>query len=216
MDSRNFTLADLANQIKEENKTFKKLSLDEKKVVIAQDCIARIKLEQFQPQCGTFIRNTYEIKETKGTLKNILNNPNLDIQCEACAKGGLFLAVVGRMNNFEKNKLYGGNSITSDEHTKLLEIFTIVELAYIEFAFEGEQYLGNSHYASDDERITFTTEEKIKAREFYIKYGGLYDGEINDDKSFDTFADENTKDDNSNRMIAICENIIANKGNFIL
>lgn len=216
MDSRNFTLADLANQIKEENKTFKKLSLDEKKVVIAQDCIARIKLEQFKPNCGTFIRNTNEIRDTKGTLKNLLNNPNLDIQCEACAKGGLFLSVVGRINNFKKEDLVGSNSRYNDEHSKLLEIFTVVELAYIEFAFEGQQYIGNSMNDTDEERITFTTEEKIKARQFYIEYGGEYDGEVDDDENFETYTEDNDEDDDSRRMIAICENIIKNKGHFIL
>lgn len=172
-------------KIEAENELFNSMSKAEKRVRIAEDCLERIKLNLYEPNSGCFITGqTQRLLEIKPDLKDSVNS---SIQCSACAKGGLFLTYVGRVNNFKSSQLDGGNNIRTNDHRKLLEIFTARQLALIEFAFEGSQHI---HYDLRHGEIDLDDlEDKIS--KFYEKY--------NDDRK---------------RMIAICENIIKNKGMF--
>jgi hypothetical protein len=173
-------------KIEAENELFNSMSKAEKRVRIAEDCIERIKLKMFEPNEGVFIGyDTTMVLQTKENLKEMVNT---SIQCSACAKGGLFLTYVGRVNKFKSCDIYGSNDSSNREHRKLLEIFTMNQLALIEFAFEGSQHIwGNLN----GEAIKFTDLMEMKIIEFYEKYK-----------------------DSTDRMIAICENIIKNKGIF--
>lgn len=118
-------------------------------------------------------------------MKSLLNNQK--ITCVGCAKGGLFTSFVGRVNNFKRGKIEDDNDIDGSEHVKLLEIFTARQLALIESAFEGSQYL----YSYDGKSINLKEDEYDRAIQYY-----------------DNYSDENQ------RLIAICENIVENKGTF--
>lgn len=198
-------IAKLRKQIEESNELFQAMSNDEKKVQIAKDCIERIKIKQFQPYSGAVISGGSIRKLNKGfkietSLKEVLNNDNV-IPCDVCAKGGLFMSYIGRTNelklcelSFNKSELLDEftdpNSPTTIEHTKLLEIFDIRELSYIECAFEGTQYLEED---LKGKAIAFSSVEYLKAHDFYCLH-------INE----------------NDRLITICNNIIQNKGRFTL
>lgn len=188
--------------IEASNENFATMTTNEKKVVVAQDCIERINLGQISADTGNVINRNTITKMNKSysqatSVKDILNNDEM-IQCDVCAKGGLFLSYVGRTNEVKLCELgsntttrnYNPNSVHDNEHSRLLEIFTARELAYIELAFEGEQYLD---YDENSCRIKFTDDEYELANNFRC--------------SFDTPDDV---------LVAICENIIKNKGQFIL
>src|SRR6478609_1141079 len=131
------SLESLAKKIEKENELFSEMTKEQKKVTIAKDCIARIKLEQLKPRKNSFMDYDFHdeaeyLGEKLGTdsLKTVVNSDKLPT-CQVCAKGGLFLSYIGRANNFEICELSNDNDVDGSEHQKLLEIFTMTELAYI-------------------------------------------------------------------------------------
>jgi hypothetical protein len=189
----------LKERIEVENLVFLNMNKNEKIVRIAEDCIERIQLNQIIASKGNVVMFNHYFKPNND-LKNIVND---GVTCSACAKGGLFLSYVGRVNNFSYGDLQGNNSLYDNEHSKLLEIFSIEQLALIEAAFEGKQCL---HSVSLRGKVR-------KYRAFFRKHGGTYDsyqGKIDFDVA------ESTDENSNKRLIAICENIIENKGTFVL
>jgi hypothetical protein len=216
-------IKELSERIEKENNLFNSLSNNEKKVIIAQDCLIRIEAQQIVARNSHFLTNISQYRKTN-SMKDYLNNCSIDIpECESCAKGGLFLSLVGRTNEFNTQDLMVSNSVADNEHKKLLEIFTPKELAYIEFAFEGKQYL-TEIYEKDEkgniiestiEEIVFTDDEESKAKDFFRIYGGVYEEFLINDKIELEPDQENTDQDNI-RLRAICNNIIVNNGVFTL
>ena len=162
-------------RIEETNEVFNNSTPEQKRVMIAQDVIDRINVKLLTANQGRIIY----LPEYGNVNKENVNS----INCEVCAKGGLFAAYVGRVNNFDET-CYISNSLVNPAHEKLLEIFTIEQLAIIEFAFEGSLHI---HSVDVDDHLY------ISLKDFYYQYE-------NDDE----------------RLIAICENIIKNNGDFVL
>lgn len=161
-------------KIEETNKIFNESTKAQKRVMIAQDCIDRIKCNLLTANTGSFI--VYNGSNVNQTRVNATT-------CEVCAKGGLLASYIGRVNNFNDECL--GNDEDNEAHKKLLEVFTLRQLAIIEYAFEGTQYIYS---------ISIPHDMQKKLEDFY---------------------DENYEDDDQ-RLIKICENIIKNKGTFKL
>ena len=186
----------LAKRIEKSNEKFNSMTKEQKKVQIAKDCIDRIMLEQLSAVEGSLVKfstiDKFQKHDEKTSVKTVLNTVDAP-KCEVCAKGGLFLSYVGRTNEFNVNDFspLNPNHFGGSEHQKLLEIFSHRELAYIEYAFEDGQFL---YYDSVNNcNIEFTVSERNAIREFYNLYPS-----------------------NNDRLIAICQNIIKNKGTFTL
>jgi len=162
-------------RIEKTNELFNNSSKAEKRVMIAQDCIDRIKATLLEPQTQRLIR----LPDFANVNKENVNS----ITCEVCAKGGLFASYVGRVNNFDESCVIS-NDEKNPAHTKLLEIFTLEQLAIIEYAFEGTQYIYS---------ISISDSMCSILESFYRHY-------VTDKE----------------RLIAICENIIKNNGDFVL
>lgn len=191
-------IKELAEYIDLSNEAFALMTKNEKKVQIAKDCLSRIELGQLEPYKGAIVSysSIQKLGKTNNnltSLKDILNN---DIRpCEVCAKGGLFMSYVGRTNDFRlcdftSSDLEKYNSFSDSEHKKLLEIFTAKELAYIEFAFEGNQLLDKF---KNGKPLYFSYLEHQRVKNF-----------------FETFGYPEA------RLVAICNNIIDNNGKFKL
>jgi hypothetical protein len=162
-------------KIERTNELFNNSSNAEKRVMVAQDCIDRIKAELLEPKKDRIIKlpqNAYVNKENVNS-----------ITCEVCAKGGLLASYVGRVNNYNES-CYLGTYEDNVAHKKLLEIFTLKQLAIIEYAFEGKQYIRS---------VDISSILCSKLDVFYIVY-----------------------ETDEERLIAICENIIRNNGDFVL
>lgn len=197
------TLEDLNKLIEKNNLIFDQLSPAEKRVAIAEDCITRIKIKQIEARQGSFIRESdfyggigfHEngdmfkkpnyMEQYQNEVKDIINSS--PITCSACAKGALFISYVGRVNNV--NRVYDSVNIDNAEHKKLLELFSAEQLSLIELAFEGYQYLTHDENHC---RIQLDLDVRESARELAYSIT-----------------------DTNERLIAICENIIENKGEFI-
>lgn len=185
-------LSELRNQIETDNEKFNAMTPAEKRVVIAQDCLIRLDIGQIRPSMSVFVNRVSLLEsievETDSkcySLKQYLNNQMPT--CVACAKGSLFLSYVGRVNDVTFGELSGGNSLQDRNHTKLLEIFSVEQLAAIECAFEGMQYIET---------------DLIGNRIRLENIDGLYDFRDNFNNSRE-------------RMIGICKNIIENNGTFV-
>jgi hypothetical protein len=181
---------------------FEKLSKDKQRVVVAQDVLDRIALKQIIPNGGSFCTindNNGEHYDDDIQVSEILKKPKTT--CYACAKGGLFLAYIGIVNNYSGDVFgYGyfrdSQELDSEEMKKLSKIFTPKQLSLIETTFEHKSY---------DWNTPLTTQEEEKCFDFHKKYG-YKKGE----NEFNTYSDK------TKVLKAICNNIIKNEGTFTL
>lgn len=176
------TLEELVKKIEKSNKAFEAMSPAEKRVAIARDAIERIKLGNVNPNRGYLLRNVIHFIETSKDMKTIVNEES----CTVCAKGGLFVSYVGRVNNFNTCDLDDDSECkTSRPMKKLLELFTREQLDGIEVAFEEQSYSWT---------ITGHREFINNCRSYQLncKISSSYDA-----------------------MLSICKNIIKNKGEFV-
>jgi hypothetical protein len=181
----------LSDRIEAENELFNSMTKAEQRVVIAQDCLLRIASKQIRPTKQKFFWNLDVLKDNHNddSIKTVINSEEAP-SCEVCAKGGLFLSVVGRVNQLKFSDINNSNELCSTSHEKLLEFFTAKQLAYIEYCFEGRQHL---EYDEEKNEINFSMGERNNAYNFYSSF---------------EYSEE--------RLISICENIIKNKGEFVL
>jgi hypothetical protein len=206
------SLKALSLEIAKQNEAFNLMTKKEKIVTIAKDCLNRLDLNQITAK--TSVLFDWDEREHKGeeSIQSVCNTDD-KFNCSACMKGGLLLSYIGRVNQFNFGEISKDNDIRSREHKKLTELFSKEQLALIEFAFEGRLYIN----------IKFTKKTILKAVKFYSENGGVY-ADYDKDEFDDMVKDCNAVDfvpsfcnsnDEDKRMIAICENIIENKGVFI-
>lgn len=188
-------IKELSEKIERENEAFNNLTDAEKRVKVAEDCLLRIQSGQLIPETSHIMKALGGIYEGD-PIKDRVNNPDAGVECEVCAKGGLFMSYIGRVNKTSYENR-GTGYLGDWFHLILAEIFTERQIAYIEYAFEGKQYL---HFNSDGNRIYFTPKEQDKAEEFNNSFGNP------DTEKFQA----------GECLISICENIITNNGDFIL
>lgn len=162
--------------VEKTNAKFDAATPAQKRVMIARDVINRIESKYIIADSGSFGRNI----EGYGQAKEFINTKT----CSVCAKGALFCSIVGRVNKFKLEE-FDSNAETNGDieskiHAPIREYFSDEQIALIETAFEGEQYL---------ESINIDTWEAV---DFY----------------------EELRYSDHDRLIAICQNIIKNKGTF--
>lgn len=193
----------LDREIAARNLKFKKASLPQQRVMIAQDALDRLKGGQFKPTHGkwalipSLIRDIYKLDSydrqdllSSSLQSHIVKNK---VKCQCCALGGLMTSCIAIRNDFtvedyESDRINGAEAIQGEDSAGLAEYFTQTQLELIEFVFEsGEGY--TTSYAVDDCHDTTRLE---KARAFIQKY-------------------PNT----TTRFREIMKNIIANNGTFI-
>lgn len=188
-----------------DNEAFAKMSKKDKRITIAKDCIARIKCKQIQPISGDFIDiseiryfeedNEDKLPKNYG-LKDVLSKSKFT--CSACAKGSLFLSYVGRVNKVKIKNMECSNSVYDFEHKKLLQIFSLKQLALIELAFEGYQFLDVD---KNGDNINIHASIKSDINDWRLQFLKLANGAEYDENKL---------------LLAICQNIIDNDGNFKL
>lgn len=191
----------LKAELKKQNAAFTKMTRTEKRIAIAQDVILALKKDRYYASPGTYCDLVFnhgkDLVEGKVELQTLLHDGVVQ-QCDVCAIGSLFMSKVFLGNKF---KVKVGEDYDGDTELKegigdrgiatkaLKGIFTVRELKYIEYCFEG-----------CDISDTFTNENKKfheKVKNFYSQYYSNYSP-------------------SEDRMIGIMENIIKNKGKFIL
>lgn len=186
------TLETYRNKLRKTNDAFNKASDAEKRVMIAQDVLALLKVDkngQIVIQSGGYCTLQDDYENHLDT--NDLSVDHLDdiivagAGCSVCAKGALFLAHVFRFDNFRVTDSY----IDDTEFNDLITYFDKFQWDLIEMAFEGN--IIKDEYEEDEEDEE--DDEEVKAAlNFHIRYNT--DTEI---------------------LAGIMNNIIKNNGTFI-
>lgn len=187
---------------KKKEVSFKSMSATQKRVAIAEDVIAALQAKRYKATSGTYV----ESKTTaKGFIEKSCGSNDVELKdvlaknmksCEVCAKGAMFVASVERFNNLKVSvsdptdnvfeKLNGDYEVC--DH--LSNYFDEEQLAMIEAAFEGGEFADEVYIDDEDDK------SRNNKRWTIYGYSILY---------------PNATD----RMIAIMENIIRNKGKFV-
>jgi hypothetical protein len=129
------SLKQLREKIESDNIKFSNLSNEEKCVEVARDLLHRLDIDQFQFTNDGAIVFLEFYGTYKDSVKDIVNN-KLIPECEVCAKGGLLLSYVGRVNDFIVNDSYYGTEPNEKISEKLAEIFNPIDLELIETVYE--------------------------------------------------------------------------------
>lgn len=200
------TIKGLAKQIEEDNEKFSKMSEAEKRITIAKDCIVRIQTAQMIAKTGNVIKGYQnywraESTEKKISIKEVLNVKD-NTNCSVCAKGGLFMSYIGRVNEFSFDDISNDTELNSPEMIKLQEVFEGKQLDLIETAFE-QRFINYGDWGFFNDRIFILEEENP---EFYPN--SVITRAI-------TYREDNDIIDDDKALLAICNNIIENKGEFI-
>lgn len=170
------------------------MSPAEKRVEIAKDLIARIQLEQISALGSNGIVSFQYTDFASDSIKSLLENVETTV-CKVCAKGGLLMSYIGRVNEMSRQDLISHEGQNSNycfdpeslHHQKLKEVFDVEQLVLIEEAFEGRTVLGD----------------------------GTFNFVVKNEKRYDAYSYKEQYEDANERLIAIAENIIKNEGTFI-
>ena len=176
------------------NQAFKKASKAQKRVMIAQDVIAQIKAKRYVPESGTFVIANWsekiDYKDHSDNIQEAFQKKQIET-CQVCALGGLFMSCTNLNNNTNFEQLEQAEDLGEmiDNEGRISngmdKFFSVNQLKLIETYFENAQ-----GYFRDYEVSINIPESHRNA--FHNQY-------LDDDE----------------RMIAIMENIVNNKGTFI-
>lgn len=161
------------------------------RVIIAKDVIAQIEAERYFAKGGSYIRISEE-DDYRGSVKENFQNIK---HCKVCALGGCFLSIVRFKNNVDFDELTDIGAMQFAHNNKfkqiLTSIFSIQQLILIENAFENGWFGESPIFGSYDEKYSVSRQDKHEAWEFGQQFSNQND-----------------------RLIAIMQNIIDNKGTF--
>jgi hypothetical protein len=170
-------------QIKKWNETFKKASKPEKKILIAKDVLANIKSKKYQPERRNYVNY---ISDNYNGDDDVQKNFDKIENCECCALGACLISSTKYQNKLTFDDLKYARSHTDNSWKQLEKIFTPREMAIMEYCFEGD---GGSKVAEDTFSYVLDTNTIQKCEGFYYQHNSP-----------------------NERLTAICNNIIKNKG----
>lgn len=186
------------------NALFHRLTPAQQRVKIAWDTIAQLNLQAIQPTTGVYVsrydsRVLNKIQEEAGAesgygydakkLQQGLIGNKLD-DCKVCALGGLFLSAIRVGNEYEGTVAVGSDPDNVYPH--LEKYFTVKQLVLIEYAFESDSVCRRM-----DDVARFRNNMTDEERDVMVG-----------------FKNRNPK--SSDRLRAIMNNIIHNKGEFVI
>lgn len=160
-------------------KEFAKLSEKEQRIKVAEDVLYRIGINQLKGNAGKFCEYKILPDELVEIKQMSERLKSPDLKCDVCAKGGLFLSYIGIVNNYESP-----NNVIFAGHRLYSN-----EMSELKKVFD-ERQLTMIETAFEGEEfswnINLTSDEYNACYSFYLAY----------------------KNDNNERLIAICKNIV--------
>jgi hypothetical protein len=202
--------------IERTNAAFLAASPAEKRVTIAKDVLAALDAKRLTAAVGNYgyFEPTRKFRGEEYTnawyadRKEFLDGDareailNGDISCQACAIGSVFTCAVARMNEVTIEEMQSAEKEGMLDYVK--EFFTAEQLDLIECAFEVVSVHARALHRLGDEG----TARAAQAVAFGTEVTNAWLNDARPGKSrFNNRAEV--------RMVAIMENIIANKGEFI-
>jgi hypothetical protein len=191
-----------------DNKAFNRASKAQKRVMIAQDILARIKTRQYVATTGTWVSPNFHAQgaEDDASVQKLLNEKG--VQCECCGVGSVLLSCVAFKNQVTARDVqeygldYGMMSDKDvDDKAGVWDIFSKKQLALIEIAFEQ----GDGMYAPSNGNILGADpDEYVVEEDAFI--------EMKDYLAAKKFTAR--LDDPKKRLVKIMKNIVKNNGTF--
>lgn len=176
-------------------RSFKNLKPEAKRVAIAQDVIAQLDLEKIVASQGTWLENA-KYGESLFTGEDVKNNKLLSgklakvKQCEACALGSMFMCAVDLAKDLRCKSIE--NELNFNEKSTAIDLESM------------EPYLGK-----------FFEKDQLRLIELAFEGGdGGYDPETDAEGCAVVMFD--IHDEAESRMRTIMQNIIDNKGTFVV
>lgn len=187
------------------------LTKAEKRVEIAKDVLKQIKANKYRPTNGIWVMdsNGYKVEDLISYARQVAEEADavdlkkdvvckLNGTCSVCALGSLFVSAIDKFNH---TKLNSGYCVGFSEHKNamcnpLLKWFSAKQLLLIESTFENcfGGWESNAWYILSGKKYLYWEESVLPAIEkYYNKYSGP-----------------------TSRLKAIMNNIIRNKGTFVL
>ena len=181
------------SKVDKTNKKFKNATKAQKRVMIAKDVLEQIKTNRYLAESGTWVEPNFS---TNSSYCDICDSPEISIQdifkdktiesCTVCALGGLFMSCIN-LNN---------NTTLKDFDEEYDDLGALID--------------GNKKLSNNLNRI-FTRDQLILIEQ-YFEEGGGYFYRDDDCDLLDSFVD--AYPDGQDRLKAIMENIVENKGTF--
>jgi len=197
-------VANMNRQTARDNQAFEAMTPSEKRVTIARDVLAQIRLKRLIPTTGIWLdrRNGGGIF-TKGQVQR---NPELKEvlkgikQCEGCALGGMFMCAVERANALKVAELEGGRDYLEEVRTDKY------------YGGSGRDLSLDTDAISENDAFTylgkFFSEDQLGLIESCFEQNG---GASRSSEADNFLLGE---EDPAERMRLIMENIVVNKGKF--
>lgn len=174
------------------NKKFQKATPSEKRIIIAQDVISQIVVGKFIPTKGGYFSSKNDLK---GDLQTCIIKPGF--KCEVCEIGGLFTSLIKIENNFKMEDI--GYIDNKHMEERLKKYFSEEQLALVESAFEASDFSQNNiNDIKLQKAIDYRERKRLSKPEYSFGKQWLKECKTKDREA----------------MIAICTNIINNKGTF--
>lgn len=197
-------------QIKKWNDYFESLSPENKRVAIAKDVIAQMKINKIDPCSGVY----FDINDGPEDQEISLQKYLPETTCNVCALGALFYSHI-KFNNKVTYKNYYDVATSDLIVNKLKDYFSFEQMCMIETSFEGfnievfdeivrynnlSGIVGSPSYANRYD--TIDDELKLRLQESFLYYEHL--------------SSKDTKERYENfRLFQIMSNIIRNNGTFV-
>lgn len=184
------------------NDNFDQLSLQEKRVAVAQDVIDRLQQEQYIAEKGSWVFSySWSLLDHDLDVKTLLVENKVQ-GCGVCALGGLLLSCIAYKNDVTVEGVLevarqssGSNDFRSYSASKhLKELFEPKQLELIETAYEGASGFFYNRFKWDEESESLLTEKEFKT-------------------ALNFYGSHNVS--NKARLTLIMANIIANNGEFV-
>lgn len=190
----------------------KSMSKAKARVEIAKDVIAALNTKKLVATSGNYGSINIEKSSFKkfkyDTLVSVRDALGVSTNCQVCALGAACLAVVGRENKL-KAPFYSSSvelSHVTALRAQLREYFTPLQIALIECAFEGgEAFADYEDIDLNNERVSALIDTAVNMFK-----------EIDMSDTDDSDISDLLAQDDDMRMRTIFQNIIDNKGEFIL
>ena len=182
----------------------------EKRVEIAKDVLKQIKANKYSPTYGVWLMDTdgnvvnnfisrVRYKDCDATVdlkKDVVCQ--LNGRCDVCALGSLFVSAIDKFNHtkLSPNCCMNFNEHKNSDYNPLLKWFSAKQLLLIESTFENccGAWRGNTYFVLSNNKMMYWNYVVIPAiRDYCNKY-----------------------QDETSRLKAIMNNIVRNKGTFVL
>ena len=154
----------------------KKLTQAQRRVAVAKDALKQVESEKLIAKAGTYCQFISEVpeiaSESSAKFQKFLKGKGSE--CQACARGALFISTVRKENAFipDANFLDIYKSVgRSDFDPRLERLFSKAQLDDIETAFESPDT--PEYYEADDhDRLVLILKNIIKNRGTFVKPTG--------------------------------------------